>query len=107
MSWRRTATPLVLMLALAACTMFDGDPDAGDGDAPRVTAENLDPPIALPDFDGPDDLEQALTRFGECVEESFPIVLRYRTDPFLGMSTEISFRHRDEGELVEQRPIDA
>lgn len=58
-------------------------------------------PERLPDFNDPAELESAVVSFGECVEQSFPIVIRFRADAFNGMSTEVSSQSEEDGERVE------
>jgi hypothetical protein len=36
------------------------------------------------------------------VEVSFPIVMRFRTDPFLGLSTEVGSQRKEEGDRVDR-----
>jgi hypothetical protein len=84
---------LTLLALLAGCSSTDG--------APTVTGATDQAPERLPDFADPEDLEMAVVSFGECVEESFPIVIRFRTEPFSGMSTEVGSQHEDEGDQVD------
>jgi hypothetical protein len=58
-------------------------------------------PERLPDFNAPEDLERAVVSFGTCVEQSFPIVIRFRADAFNGMSTEVSSQNEEDDERVE------
>jgi hypothetical protein len=58
-------------------------------------------PTRLPDFDGPEALENAIVGFGECVERSFPIVVRFRPDAFIGLTTEVGSQRQEDGELVD------
>jgi hypothetical protein len=57
-------------------------------------------PERLPDFNDPAELERAVVSFGECVEQSFPIVIRFRAEAFNGMSTEVSSQTEEAGERV-------
>ena len=79
-----------------------GGSGAADGETNPTIAINNEPAIALPDFGSPGELEQALISYGECVEESFPIAMRFRVDPFVGLYTEIDSQREDEGDLVDQ-----
>lgn len=56
---------------------------------------------SLPDLQNARELEEALVSFGECVEESFPIVIRFRADRFVGFSTEVASQRKEDGDLVE------
>lgn len=58
--------------------------------------------VSLPDFSDSADLERALVSFGECVEQSFPIVMRFRADPFIGLSTEVGSQRKEDGERVDR-----
>jgi hypothetical protein len=58
-------------------------------------------PERLPDFNDSAELERAVVSFGECVEQSFPIVIRFRAEAFNGMSTEVSSQTEEAGERVE------
>jgi hypothetical protein len=82
-----------LLALLASCASTDG--------APTVTGATDRAPVRLPDFTDPEDLEKAVVSFGECVEEIFPIVIRFRPDPFSGMSTEVGSQREDEGDDVD------
>jgi len=46
------------------------------------------------------ELEQLLIAYAQCVEESFPIAIRFKTEPFFGLSTEVASRLENEGVLV-------
>ncbi len=62
---------------------------------------NAGPPVPLPDLEDPAELDSTIVAFAQCVEESFPIVVRYRPDAFIGMITEVTSQLRDEGDLVD------
>ncbi|MGD2102458.1 MAG: hypothetical protein PVG83_09510 [Acidimicrobiia bacterium] len=66
-----------------------------------VTTASEPTPEPLPDLAGPDELEETLISFGECVEESFPIAMRFRTDAFIGLETAVSSRFESEGDQVD------
>lgn len=108
---------VVLALVLAACSQSGSNSgDEGlasvvesgaadgetDGETKVTTSDNNEPEIALPDFESTGELEQALISYGECVEESFPIAMRFRVDPFVGLYTEIGSQREEEGDLVDQ-----
>jgi hypothetical protein len=63
-------------------------------------------PVRLPDLDGPAALESTIVGFAECVEGSFPIVVRFRPDAFIGMETEAASQYQEEGQLVEAAVAD-
>ena len=48
------------------------------------------------------ELEQALVSFGECVERNFPVVMWFRSDPFVGLSHEVSSQRKEDGDLVDR-----
>lgn len=60
----------------------------------------------LPDFGDPGELEDALLSFGECVEKSFPIVMRFRADAFIGLTTEAGSQRKEDGERVDGEVAD-
>jgi hypothetical protein len=82
-----------LLTLLAGCTSEDG--------SPRITGATAIAPERLPDFNDPAELERAVVSFGECVEQSFPIVVRFRADAFNGMSTEVSSQSKEDDDRVE------
>lgn len=84
-----------LLTLLVACTTTEVR-------SPRITGASDIAAERLPDFNDAAELERAVTSFGECVEESFPIVIRFRADAFNGMDTEVTSRREDEGERVEK-----
>ncbi len=45
-------------------------------------------------------LEQLLVAYARCIEKSFPVVIRFRVDPFFGVNTEVASRLESEGDLV-------
>ena len=88
---RRACT--VLLMVVVGCS----------GAAPTVITASSDvAPVRLPEFDGPEELEEALVSFGECVEETFPIVMRFRADPFLGLTTEVISQREEDGDSVDR-----
>lgn len=56
----------------------------------------------LPDLAGPAELEEALVSYGKCVEQSFPIAIRFRLDAFAGMETEIGSLHKEDSDRVDR-----
>jgi hypothetical protein len=66
-----------------------------------VTTASETAPTRLPDLETPAELEETLVTFGECVEESFPIVLRFRAETFIGVTTEIGSQHEADGDQVD------
>lgn len=84
---------LIGMLTLAGCS--------SESEPTRITAATDAVPEPLPDFNDSAELEEAVASFGECVEQSFPIVIRFRADPFDGMSTEVASQREEDGELVD------
>lgn len=95
----------VLLLA-SACAESTDVPPQGPEDGPISPVSIIerpanDPEIPLPDFESAGELEQAVLLFGECVEESFPIVIRFRGDPFLGLYTEVGSQDAGDGDLVD------
>jgi hypothetical protein len=88
------AFPLAVILVLVAgCT--------GDSETTVTTAATDRASTRLPNLGDPAELEEALVAFGECVEESFPIVMRFRADAFLGLTTEVGSQHREDGDRVD------
>lgn len=87
---RRACT--VLVLAVVGCA---------EG-TPVTTAATDRAAVSLPDFSDSAELEKALVSFGECVEQSFPIVMRFRADPFIGLSTEVGSQRKEDGERVDR-----
>lgn len=96
MTWRALAgMGLIGMLTLlAGCS--------SGAESPRITGATDVVPEPLPDFSDPAELEEAVASFGECVEQSFPIVIRFRADPFDGMSTEVASQREEDGERVDR-----
>ena len=71
-----------------------------------ITASSDVAPVRLPEFEGPAELEEALVSFGECVEESFPIAMRFRADSFIGLTTAVGSQREEDGDSVD-RVVDA
>lgn len=93
------AFPLAVILVLVAgCT--------GDSETTVTTAATDRASTRLPNFGDPGELEDALVAFGECVEESFPIVMRFRADAFIGLTTEVGSQHREDGDRVDSEVAD-
>jgi len=112
MSMRFTRMPaalrvgiLVMLVVVAGCSQssqpsgeasiasFDG----ADVDTVTVTAvtsaeQRGADPSGIDAPSTPAELEQLLIAYAQCVEKSFPIVIRFRTDPFFGVSTGVSSR---------------
>jgi hypothetical protein len=83
---------VVLLVAVVGCTSA----------TPTVITASTDRAVArLPDLEDPGELEEALVSFGKCVEESFPIVMRFRADPFVGLSTEVGSQRKEDGDRVD------
>jgi hypothetical protein len=95
--FRRVSRLSVLLgIALAACSA----PNTG---GPMVTTTGVPgPAVTLGDFGSSAELIQALVAYGECVEQRFPIIIRFRADPFIGLSTQIGSQREDEGDLVDE-----
>lgn len=94
MTWRAVAGLwLIGMLTLAGCS--------SESEPTRITAATDAVPEPLPDFNDSAELEEAVASFGECVEQNFPIVIRFRADLFDGMSTEVASQREEDGELVD------
>ena len=93
------AFPLAVILVLVAgCT--------GDSETTVTTAATDRASTRLPNLGDPAELEEALVAFGECVEESFPIVMRFRADTFIGLTTEVGSQHREDGDRVDSEVAD-
>lgn len=78
----------------------------GDSETVVTTAATDPASTRLPNFGDPGELEDALVAFGECVEESFPIVMRFRADAFIGLTTEVGSQHREDGDRVDSAVAD-
>lgn len=78
----------------------------GDSATVVTTAATDRVSTRLPNFGDPGELEDALVAFGECVEESFPIVMRFRADAFIGLTTEVGSQHREDGDRVDSEVAD-
>lgn len=81
------------LLHLVGCTP-DTEPTVITAAADRASTR-------LPDFGNPGELEETLVAFGECVEKSFPIVMRFRADAFIGLTTEVGSQRQEDGERVD------
>lgn len=90
---------LLIVLALVGCS--HSTVDADNVDAVRITAA-VPPGRELPDFSDASELEHAVVAFAQCVEKSFPIAVRFRVDPFLGLSTEVASQRKEEGDAVDR-----
>lgn len=55
-----------------------------------------------PDVVTPAELESVLLEFGECVESSFPIAIRFRLDHFVALETEVGSLLMEEGDEVDR-----
>ncbi len=95
MSWRSLLLIFAIALLAAACTQAETEGSV------RVTAAGGNVP-AQPDIESPEELEALFIEFGECVEEGFPITMRFRTDHFVGFETEIGSRLESEGDAVDR-----
>jgi hypothetical protein len=95
-----TARAILAMTAvtflMAACTT-----DVAQQQRVVVSAESPRVVDRLPDFAGPEELEAALHSFGECVEQSFPIAMRFRVEPFVGLTTDVGSQREDDGDRVD------
>jgi hypothetical protein len=91
------------ILAMTAVTVFMTACGTNVSQQQRVVVSAASPRVVerLPDFAGPEELEAALHSFGECVEQSFPIAMRFRLDPFVGLSTEVGSQQQDDGDRVD------
>lgn len=89
-----TSSLIAVLVLLAGC--------ASDTTEVTVVTTASDPaPKPLPDLAGPEELEETLISYGECVEETFPIVIRFRTDAFIGLETDVLFQSESDGDLVD------
>lgn len=85
---------------VAAIVLFAGC--ASDtADSLVVTTASGPAPTRLPDLAGQEELEAALVSFGECVEESFPIAIRFRTDVFIGVEYSVGSQTEAESDEVD------
>jgi hypothetical protein len=66
-----------------------------------VTTVNDVAPVRLSDFEDPAAMEDAIVGFAQCVEKRFPIVVRFRPDAFIGLTTEVTSQRQEDGELVD------
>jgi hypothetical protein len=60
----------------------------------------------LPNFGDPEELEETLVALGECVEKRFPIVMRFRADAFIGLTTEVGSQREEDGERIDSEVAD-
>jgi hypothetical protein len=81
------------LLLLAGCT--------ADTARPVITAATDRASTRLPNFGDPGELEETLVAFGECVEKLFPIVMRFRADRFIGLTTEVGSQREEDGDRVD------
>lgn len=86
-------------LLLAATLLVTGCTDSATRVTVGITAKVT---TRLPDLAGPAELEEALVSYGECVQQSFPIAMRFRVDAFTGMETEIGTLHKEDGDQVDR-----
>lgn len=84
---------VMLLLALAGC--------AQEGGSPRITAASDQAPERLSDFVDSSELQSAVEAFGHCVEDDFPIVIRFRPEPFNGITTDVASQRMDEDDAVQ------
>jgi len=94
----RGFTLAVTLVLVAGCT--------GDSETTVTTAATDRASTRLPNLGDPAELEDALVAFGECVEESFPIVMRFRADAFIGLTTEVGSQQREDGDRVDSEVAD-
>jgi hypothetical protein len=99
MKRNRALVPLIaLLVTLGACS------EGAAQDVPTTVGDVA--AVRLPNLDDPEALESTIVGFAECVEESFPIVVRFRPGAFIGMTTEVGSQHREDGQLVEAAVAD-
>jgi len=91
----RTLRVAAAVVLLASCVGEDGTRTVITG-ASDQAAERL------PDLNDSVELEEALVSFGECVEESFPIVIRFRAEQFNGLSTEVVSQREEDVDRVDR-----
>jgi hypothetical protein len=86
----------------ARVVSFDAS-DAGNVTVTTLTRDgsSLESPSGIDPPDTGAELEQLLIAYAQCVEESFPIAIRFKTDPFFGMSIDVASRFENEGDLVD------
>lgn len=92
----------VILLLIAALGLHACTPGTSPNETVVVTAGGGPPPVSLPNFTGPEDLERAMFAFGACVERSFPISMRFRTDPYVGYSTAVGSLREEDGDRVDE-----
>jgi len=86
------------LVLLAGCT--------GDTAPTVITGATDRTSTRLPNFGDPGELEETLVAFGECVEKRFPIVMRFRADAFIGLTTEVGSQREQDGERVDSEVAD-
>jgi hypothetical protein len=84
-----------LLFLVSGCTSGEVTPTI------KTTAAGNEATARLPDLAGPAELEDALMSFGECVEESFPIAMRFSVETFTGLETEVGSLHEEDGDRVD------
>jgi hypothetical protein len=89
----RGVLPAAFFVLLVGCTR-DAEPTV-------ITASSDRAATRLPNFGDPGELEETLVAFGECVEKSFPIVMRFRADAFIGLTTDVGSQREEDGERVD------
>lgn len=92
-----------VILAMTAVTLLMAACTTNVAQQQRVVVSAAPPRVVerLPDFAEPEELEAALHSFGECVEESFPIAMRFRLEPFVGLTTDVASQRQDESDRVD------
>jgi hypothetical protein len=85
-------------MLLAGCT--------GDSAPAVITGATDRASTRLPNFGDPGELEETLVAFGKCVEKRFPIVMRFRADAFIGLTTEVGSQREEDGERVDSEVAD-
>lgn len=88
----------VILVLVAGCT--------GDSGTTVTTSATDRASTRLPNLGDAAELEDALVAFGECVEASFPIVMRFRADAFIGLTTEVGSQHSEDGDRVDSEVAD-
>jgi hypothetical protein len=91
----RTLRVAAAVALLASCV-------AEDGTRTVITAASDQAAEPLPDLNDAVELERALVSFAECVEKSFPIVMRFRAEQFNGLSTEVVPQREEDGDRVDR-----
>jgi len=75
-------------------------------DAAGITGATDRASTRLPNFGDPEELEETLVALGECVEKRFPIVMRFRADAFIGLTTEVGSQREEDGERIDSEVAD-